>query len=300
MSATPQLSVVIPTFNNVRVLAECLESWRTFAGDDPVELIVVEDGCRDDTPAFLTKEAATAWGRAHLRWVHEGNVHELRATNRGLAEARAPLVMTWHDDMFLRVPWLVRELVATFERYPEIGLLCLCRGLNFSAPDAPIEKWADLIDASRMESTIGPMPWNWFRTWEVDGVIRPWVVRRACIEKVGVLDEAFVPTGWDESDLAFRIRGAGWLVATHGYERLLTFRHLGSSTFTKYALNLDRDLQNGRLFFSRWDGAMRRDAGRVRRSWRRPLTPASWLHTVWTMGRFAVPASRRAILRGEW
>ena len=64
----------------------------------------------------------------------------------------------------------------------------------------------------------------------MDAVIRPWVVRRDCLERVGTLDEAFRPTEWDEADLAFRIREAGWKVATCGYERLGAYSHLGSTT----------------------------------------------------------------------
>jgi len=99
-----RLSVVIPTFNNVAVLAKCLDSWQTYAAGEPIEILVVEDGCRDDTPQYLTDVAATAWGRRQLRWIHETNVHELRATKRGLREARAPIVKTWHDDMVGRGP----------------------------------------------------------------------------------------------------------------------------------------------------------------------------------------------------
>ncbi len=128
-SAAPALSVVIPTFNNVAVLQRCLESWQAFADLAPVELVVIEDGCRDATADYLARQAASPWGQRHLRWCHEGNVHELCATNRGLREARAPLVMTWHDDMFLRGGWLVPEILDTFARRPELGLLCLSRGL---------------------------------------------------------------------------------------------------------------------------------------------------------------------------
>ena len=39
-----------------------------------------------------------------------------------------------------------------------------------------------------------------------------------------------MPTEWDEADLAYRIREAGWKVATCGYERLGAYEHLGSST----------------------------------------------------------------------
>ena len=295
----PRLSVVIPTFNNLAILTRCLESWQKYAANEAVELIVIEDGCRDETARYLTEQAATAWGVRHLRWIHETNVHELRATNRGIRDSRAPIVMTWHDDMFLRVPWLVGELLDIFDRYPAIGLFCLSRGLTCTPFEEPIATWDDLIDWRRLQSTIGE-PWiNWFCLSEVDAVIRPWVIRRACIDRVGMLDEAFVPTGWDEADLAFRIRQAGWAVATYGYERVAAFQHLGSSTFTKYSLNMERDLQNGRLFHARWDEAIRQGAARSRHRWRRPMTARAWTHTLRMIGNYAIPGRRQALLRGE-
>jgi cellulose synthase/poly-beta-1,6-N-acetylglucosamine synthase-like glycosyltransferase len=74
----PALSVVIPTFNNEKVLRECLDGWQRFGGDER-EIIVVEDGCRDGTAAFLDTLAATPWGSRHLRWIHQDDAHELRA-----------------------------------------------------------------------------------------------------------------------------------------------------------------------------------------------------------------------------
>jgi glycosyltransferase involved in cell wall biosynthesis len=280
MSDTPALSVVIPTFNNVAMLGRCLDSWRELAADQPVELIVIEDGCRDTTAEYLRTQAETPWGRRVLRWIHEDNVHELRSTNRGLREARAPLVMSWHDDMFLLTRWLVPELLATFARYPDLGMLCMSRGLNCHPVDAPIEAWHDLLDSRRLESTIGPRPGNWIRLQEVDAVIRPWILRRACLDAVGPLDEAFVPTGWDEADLAFRIRQGGWRIATHGYERDLAFHHVGSSTFTKYSLNLEQDLKNGRLFHARWDDTIRAQAPRPRKTWSRVMSAGAWSSVV--------------------
>ena len=276
------MSVVIPTFNNVAVLTECLENWQRFAANQPVEIVVIEDGCRDATPQHLESLARTPWGQRHLRWFHEGDLHELRCTNRGLREARAPLAMAWQDDMFLRRPWLVAELIATFAAYPDLGLLALSRGLNCYPFDDPIARWEDLTDWRRLQSTIGDAPLNWCRLQEVDIVIRPWVVRRVCLETVGYLDEAFAPTEWDEADLAFRIRQTGWKIATHGYERLGAYFHLGSTTISKGFSETYKQqvLRNGRLFYERWDAAIRAESARPRRTWWRRTTPAGWVHTA--------------------
>ncbi len=289
------LSVVIPTYNNEKVLAECLDAWARFGGDD-VELIVVEDGCRDATPALLQRVATTPWGREHVRSIHQEDAHELRCTNAGIAAARGELVMAWQDDMFLRAAWLVPEIVRTFASYPDLGMLSLSRGLNCIPLDEPIARWEDLIDTRRLQSTIGPRPANWFRLQEVDIVIRPWVVRRSCIARVGALDEAFRPTEWDEADLAYRIREAGWKVATCGYERLGGYFHLGSMTIgSPSASYIAGVLRNGLLFHRRWGAAIRAQHPRPRRTWPRRATLAGWLATVSAAG--CAVAGRRPVSR---
>jgi predicted Rdx family selenoprotein len=282
---TPALSVVIPTFNNERVLRETIASWREAASAHDVELIVVNDGCRDGTAALLDAERQTAWGARHLRCLEMSDAHELRCTNAGLTAARAPLAMAWQDDMFLRSSWLVPELLRTFRDHAEIGLLSLSRGLDHFPASGGIDTWDDLVDWRRLRSTIGPAPGNWWRLQEVDAVIRPWAVRTACLQRVGMLDEAFVPTEWDEADLAFRIREAGWKIATCGYERLRGYEHLGSSTLGVLSdAYKTRVLRNGRLFHDRWGGAIARDHGRLRRTWPRRTTAAGWANTIRRIG----------------
>jgi O-antigen biosynthesis protein len=282
----PRLSVVIPTFNNERVLRRCLASWQQPASASDVEIIVIEDGCRDGTRAFLEAESQSSWGRRYFRWIHLDDAHELRCTNAGLSAARAPLMMAWQDDMFITAIWLVPELLATFQAHEEIGLMSLSRGLDHYPLDEPIARWEDLVDWRRLRSTIGPPLGNWFRVQEVDAVIRPWIVRRACLERVGDLDEAFVPTEWDEADLAYRIREAGWKVATCGYERLGGYEHLGSSTLGELsAAYKARVLKNGLLFHARWSPVIAREHARSRRTWLRQATPRGWLDTLTRAGR---------------
>jgi GT2 family glycosyltransferase len=277
----PALSVSIPTFNNEAVLRRCLASWREPAIENGVEIIVLEDGCRDGTPAFLEAESKTEWGQRHLRWFPMNDAHELRCTNAGIKAATAPLILAWQDDMFVTADWLVPELLRTFEVHADLGLMSLSRGLDHFPLDEPIDSWDALVDWRRLRSTIGDFPGNWFRIQEVDAVIRPWVVRRACIERVGLLDEAFVPTEWDEADLAYRIREAGWKVGTCGYERLRGYDHLGSSTLGELSPSYKaRVLKNGLLFHSRWSRLVERDHARARRTWRRQPPISGWMSTL--------------------
>jgi GT2 family glycosyltransferase len=281
----PEMSIVIATHNNRAVLERCLDAWRRNAAGQPIELLVIADGCTDGTEEMLKARSALCEDPA-LRWFRENDVHELVCTNRGFAEARAPYVLSWHDDMFVQCDWLIPELLATFGAYPEIGLVSLSRGLICRPLHEPIRRWEDLSDWRRLESTIGPAPWNWFYLQEVDAVMRPWTVRREAIEKVGPLDEAFRPTEYDELDLCFRLRRAGWLSATHGYERVGAYQHLGSSTLSRGFSDAYKAkvLRNGLLFHERWDQAIAGEQGRIRRQWIRRCSAAAGLWAVRRMG----------------
>jgi GT2 family glycosyltransferase len=278
----PRLSVVIATHDNLPVLTRCLNAWRRYAADQPVELLVVEDGCTDGTPAYLQAAAAEGWGAITMRALHEDNVHELMCTNRGFREARAPLILSWHDDMFLQAGWFVPELLATFDAYPDIGLLSLSRGLRCHPVDEPIRTFDDSVDWRRLESTIGNGPFNWLRLTEVDAVMRPWAVRRACIDRVGPLDEVFRPTEWDEADFCFRIRAAGWKVATHGFERDGAYEHLLSTTYgrTPSERRQAAALRNAMVFHERWDSTIANQDARRLQTWRRRMSVAAAAGTL--------------------
>lgn len=298
----PRLSVVIPTFNNLAVLKQCLESWQRLAGDQPVELLVVEDGCKDETPAYLREVCATPWGARTVRWFHEDDVHELRCDNRGFREARGDLLLAWQDDMFLKVDWLVPELIASFDAYPDLGLLAMIRGLHVFPVKYPITEWEHLHDRRHLESTLGPgVGLNWLRLSEVDIVVRPWVVRRACIDRVGPLDVAYVPTEWDEADLCYRIRAAGWKVGAYGYERLGAFVHLGSTTISKTDphVHARRVLPNGQRFRERWEATIASEQPRHRRTWWRRASAASHAQLVKRILSVAEQRARNALAVGR-
>jgi GT2 family glycosyltransferase len=285
VSVKPDLSVVIPTHNNLAHLQRCLASWRQHAAAQAVELIVVADGCTDGTEAWLQEVQAQAWFDHYLRVVSEPNVHELRCTNRGFREARGSIGLTWQDDMFLECDWMVPEILAGLRRYPEIGLLALSRGFQCRRWDQPITAWGDLFVEERLQATIGNSGWNWWRWQEVDMVIRPWAVRVEALQQVGLLDEAFCPTEWDEADLCFRLRAAGWKTAVHAYERAGAYYHVGSSTISRLPSEKHQAfaLRNGKLFHERWDGVIQQEEGRRRSTWWRPGWGRTVGVTLWQM-----------------
>ena len=146
----------MPTFNNEAVLRRAVESWRRFGGDR-IELIVVEDGCKDGTAAYPRTGSRHAVGAYDTC---DGCTRTTCTSCGARIEASRPRAgRCWRPGRTTcscRSSWFVPELLATFSAYADLGLLCLSRGLNCAPCADPIERWEDLTDWRRLQSTIGP------------------------------------------------------------------------------------------------------------------------------------------------
>lgn len=115
---TPQVSVVLPVRNGARWLPEALDSIRSqsFTG---WELVAIDDGSTDPTPAILA-DGASRDGR--IRVIRQDALGLIAALNRGLAEARGPLIARLDaDDRAL--PERFDRQVRYLETHPSVGLL---------------------------------------------------------------------------------------------------------------------------------------------------------------------------------
>jgi glycosyltransferase involved in cell wall biosynthesis len=94
----PWLSVIVPTYNGAAFLDQALRSVASQANDG-VEVIAVDDGSTDETPAILKRYA----GPLQLRVENRGRIGNWAAnSNHGLQLARAPRVCFLHqDDLWL-------------------------------------------------------------------------------------------------------------------------------------------------------------------------------------------------------
>jgi hypothetical protein len=107
------VTVVIPTRDRLPLLREAVAS--VLAQDWPWwELVVVDDASSDGTSAWISDLAET-----RIRCIRlEVRAERTAARNRGLAEARGPLVLFLDDDDRLR-PSALRELAHALDRAPE-------------------------------------------------------------------------------------------------------------------------------------------------------------------------------------
>jgi len=94
----PRISVVMPTHNRAKLLPATLRALgaQTVPATQ-YELILVADGCTDDTPQ--TVESVRAELPYTLHFIEQAPQGAAITRNRGVAEASAPLILFLDDDM---------------------------------------------------------------------------------------------------------------------------------------------------------------------------------------------------------
>lgn len=129
-----RVSLIVPTFNGVALLRECLRSLESSTFTD-FQLIVVDDGSDTPLPADLVSLFPNA---IILR--NEKNQGLTRVFNRAIDASDAEYIVLLNDDTEVEPTWL-GELVACADRHPGAGsiasklLLAPDRGLIHSAGD---------------------------------------------------------------------------------------------------------------------------------------------------------------------
>jgi GT2 family glycosyltransferase len=105
-------SIIVPTFNRSALLPETLSALLQQDYPQDYEVVVVDDGSRDETPRVL--EEWSGRHRGQLRVFRQVNGGPARARNRGCHEARGTFLAFIDDDCLAERSWL-RSLEAALE-----------------------------------------------------------------------------------------------------------------------------------------------------------------------------------------
>ena len=119
LSGTPDVSLVIPVFNEERNLPELIRRCLQACGSigKPFEIVLVDDGSSDASARMITEEARKNGGRI-VGVLLNRNYGQHAAVMAGLAESRGQIVVTLDADLQNppeEVPNLVRKMEEGFD-----------------------------------------------------------------------------------------------------------------------------------------------------------------------------------------
>jgi polysaccharide pyruvyl transferase CsaB len=223
-SVFPRVSILIVTYNSEGYVKPCLDSIFRNTAYPSYEVIVVDNASSDKTVALLEEYADG--GRIHLITLAE-NLGFAGGNNRAAQEARGEYLILLNVDTMVTPGW-VHLLLEHIRRDPAIGEVCPVT--NFAGNAAKIN--IDYRDASGMESFARRVAiQNRGKAIDIDvAALYCALLPRSLWDRAGGLDTTFGIGMFEDDDLSFAVREAGFRVVA---AEDCFVHHFGQGSFSK-------------------------------------------------------------------
>jgi GT2 family glycosyltransferase len=204
--ADPLASVIILGWGGEPYITACLSALRrqTYPA---LEILVVDNGSPDRTAEIVERDFA------EVRLIRTGqNLGVAGGNNVGLRAAQGEICVLINADVEVHPDWLA-HLVRAMQADPQIGIA----GAKLLYPDGTIQ-----FAGGRVE---GPRGYTYHIGWhepdrgqydsltDVDFVTGATLaISRPALEQIGYEDEKFFPIDYEDPDMSYRARAAGFRV----------------------------------------------------------------------------------------
>ena len=245
----PDVSIVIPVYNQFTYTYHCLESILENTKDVSYEVIIADDVSGDLTVnlADVVKNITIIRNKENQRF--------LRNCNHAAQYARGKYILFLNNDTQVQENWLA-PLVELIERDEKIGMV----GSKLIYPDGTLQEaggiiWGDGHAWNYGNGQNANMPeFNYVK--EVDYISGASLMIRADLwREIGGFDELFVPAYCEDSDLAFEVRKRGYKLM---YQPLSVVVHFeGKSNGTDTGSGVKKyQIENSEKLKIKWKDAL--------------------------------------------
>jgi len=241
----PEVSIIIPVYNQLAYTAACLESIASIPTNVGYEVLVVDDASSDDTQAWLKRCRGIRVLRNRL------NKGFIGTCNRGAKHARGRYLVFLNNDTRVTDGWL-DALVDTFRAHPGAGVV----GARLVFADGTLQEAGGIV----FRDATG---WNFGRGDDPDRPVYRFVseadyVSGACLAiererfaELGAFDKYYAPAYYEDTDLCFKARQAGLKVLYQPASTVIHFE--GATSGTDETSGAKRyQVVNREKFLERW------------------------------------------------
>jgi GT2 family glycosyltransferase len=237
---TPTFSVVIPTFERPDTLVRVLEALGRQAAPPDFEVIVVDDGSRDSTPALLRALSPPF----PLRCFRQENSGPAAARNRGVEESTGRSVLFLGDDTVPEAQLLATHARAQAEPRPHpVAVL----GYTTWPRDRRVSPFLHHINEYGLQFGYGliddpeSVPFNFFYTSNIS-------LPRALLREAGLFDTTFPHAAWEDIEIAYRMMRMGMKIV---YRPEAVARHYHDITFESFRHRQEKAGEAAAIFFEK-------------------------------------------------
>ena len=247
---SPRVSIVVPVYNDYRVTVHCLQSLLRHSPAGLYEVILADDGSTDLTSTLESRIRG-------IQVVRGGNLGFLRNCNRAAEQARGDVVLLLNNDTAVTAGWLP-ALLDVFED-PEVGAVGpTLLFANGALQEAGGIMWKDgsAWNFGRMDDAAKPA-YSYVK--DVDYISGACLMlRRSLWQQLGGFDERFVPAYYEDADICFAVREAGYRVVYQPAARIFHFEGVSNGTDLTAGIK-QHQVTNQQVFADKWRTVLERD-----------------------------------------
>lgn len=233
MSEPPEIAAVLTTHNRAYLLPRVLDAlMRQSLAPDRFEVVAVDDGSTDETPAVL----AAYRHRLPLRTVRQAPSGLAAARNLGVFMSRAPVLLFLDDDDVADCDLLVSHLAMHLRR-PEMTVAVL----GFTDLDAAIAR----LPLMRHVTGVGGQLfcYGWMQPQQGLSFREVWGGRTSCKRSLLIEHGVFNPAfrfGCEDVELGWRLDAVGLRVIYEPAARSTMIRELSFGDFCRRSIRQGR------------------------------------------------------------
>lgn len=241
----PRVSIIVPAYNKFELTYHCIASIALAFNETSYEVILADDCSSDET-----SEAEKIIENLEVSRNPE-NLRFLRSCNRATEVCSGEFIVFLNNDTEVTSYWL-DELVEAMDRSSEIGMT----GSKLLNEDGSLQEAGGIVwkngqpwNVGRNANPIAP-EYNYAR--QVDYLTgAAMCIRKELWEDVGRFSEELVPCYYEDTDLAFKVRAAGFKTVYVPHSTVIHFEGQSHGTDVTKGLKKYQAI-NEKTFRAKW------------------------------------------------
>jgi len=247
----PRVSIVIPIFNKALYTYNCLLTVRDCDIDVPKEVIIVNNASTDESAALLTQLLG---GVTVIR--NAENTGFVQACRRGAEMASGEFILFLNNDTQVTEGWL-SNLLKIMDKDSSVGIT----GSKLIYPNGKLQEAGGIIfnDASgwnygRMQDPTDP---RFNENRPVDYCSgASLMIRKDLWQKMGGFDLRYAPAYYEDTDLCFATRQAGYQVMYCADSQVIHHEGITAGTDTSSGYKAFQTI-NHKKFQAKWASVLK-------------------------------------------